>query len=190
MKKKSLDQVTLVDKNDQVLGVMDKLEAHRNGGMLHRAISVFLFRKQGQDLELCIQQRSDEKIVGAGQWANTVCGNVRPTEDYLECAKRRLQEELGISDPKLELQPGAKFIYQAACNEEFSEHELDQVFVGWYDGAVQPNSAEVADTAWVSLSSLQNGNLDKPAYNWAPWFVIMLEREEVMESIEHVINFV
>lgn len=35
-------------------------------------------------------------IVGAGQWANTCYGNVRPGESYLECAWRRLCEELGI----------------------------------------------------------------------------------------------
>jgi len=184
----SLDQVTLVDKDDNVLGAMDKLEAHRNGGMLHRAISVFLFRKFEDKMELLIQKRSAKKIVGAGQWANTVCGNVRPTENYLECASRRLREELGIVDPELALQPGAKFQYQVACNAEFSEHEIDQIFVGWYNGEVLPNPEEVATTTWVSWQSLQRGRFIDLEYNWTPWFVIMLEKKEVLDSISEAVN--
>ncbi|MDA1080007.1 MAG: NUDIX domain-containing protein [bacterium] len=181
------DQVTLVDKNDKVLGAMDKLEAHRNGGVLHRAISVFLFRKKNDKVELLIQQRSAKKIVGAGQWANTACGNVRPTENYLECAQRRLREELGIIDPELVLQPGAKFQYQVACNPEFSENELDQVFVGWYDGEVRQNPEEVANTDWVLWQKLQDGKFEQLDYDWAPWFEIMLKRKEVVCSIFEVV---
>ncbi|MDQ5950941.1 MAG: isopentenyl-diphosphate Delta-isomerase, partial [Patescibacteria group bacterium] len=67
------DQVTLITEQDEVIGTMDKIEAHRGDGKLHRASSVFLFKKsEDGEVELLVQQRSDKKIVGAGQWANTV----------------------------------------------------------------------------------------------------------------------
>ena len=163
---------------------MDKLEAHRGDGKLHRAISVFLFRKtEAGDVELLIQQRSDKKIVGAGQWANTVCGNVWPEESYESCARRRLEFELGISgeDQKLlELAPVTKFRYQVKCNEEFSENEIDQVFMGWFDGEIKlrPNFDEVAGTRWVEWSKLSNISLREALeINWAPWIEIMFQNE-------------
>src|SRR3989344_6441635 len=121
-----LDQVILVDEADNQIGTMDKVAAHRGQGRLHRAISVFLFNDQGQ---LLIQQRSQEKITAQGQWGNTCCGNVRPGESYQECAYRRLREELGIAEG-VTLAPVRKFSYFARCGEEFSEREIDQVFVG------------------------------------------------------------
>ncbi|NCN24372.1 MAG: isopentenyl-diphosphate delta-isomerase [Candidatus Pacebacteria bacterium CG10_big_fil_rev_8_21_14_0_10_42_12] len=170
-----LDKVILVNQKDEVIGEMDKMDAHRGEGKLHRAISVFLFRKLGDDVELLIQQRSAKKIVGAHQWANTVCGNVRPGETYEVCARRRLEEELGIIDPQLILTPAKKFQYQVKCNEEFSENEIDQIFTGWFDGELNINPDEVQKVDWISWQSLQNGKYADLEYNWAPWFVIMME---------------
>ena len=43
-------KVVLVDPEDNVLGVMDKLEAHVGAGHLHRAVSVCLFDEAGRVL--------------------------------------------------------------------------------------------------------------------------------------------
>ena len=37
------EEVILVDKHDVEQGTMEKMEAHKNGGTLHRAFSVFVF---------------------------------------------------------------------------------------------------------------------------------------------------
>lgn len=174
----STDLVTLVNEHDQPIGSMDKVEAHRGQGKLHRAISVFLVRKNANgQLETLIQQRSADKIVGALQWANTCCGNVRPDETYLECAQRRLREELGIGlDSAVipTLEPVTKFTYQVQCNELFSENEIDQIYVGWFDGEVVANPAEVADTKWVQVTELaqavQAPNVDA---NYVPWLKLL-----------------
>lgn len=167
----NLDQVILVDELDRELGVIDKIEAHRGEGKLHRAISVFLFNKERK---LLIQQRSEKKIVGSGQWANTCCGNVRPGESYLDCAHRRLREELGIiigrDESLTRLQEVTKFLYQTKCNDEFSEHEMDTVFVGRFDGEVYPNPDEVQATKWIKFKELLN---QEPL---APWVKIMGEK--------------
>jgi len=172
------DEVILVDEQDNQIGVMDKVEAHRGEGKRHRAVSVFLFNDGGK---LLIQQRSREKIVGALQWANTCCGNVRPTESYEECALRRLEEELGITG--VSIRSVHKFEYHVRCNEAFSEFEIDTVFFGQFDGNVVLNHAEVAQVEWVdSATILAQMKQANPQYEFAPWFRILVEQEHVLQD--------
>lgn len=180
----TLDQVVLVNEHDQEVGVMDVLEAHRGEGRLHRAVSVYLFRQQVGGIEMLMQQRSPQKIVGGTQWANTVCGNVRPGETPEQCAYRRLREELAIT--QVEIDPIYKFRYQVQCNAEFSENEIDRVFYGWYDSGVDPNPVEVARVEWVSWEYLKR-HVASGAMNGktpAPWFEIMLKDRELVERLD------
>ena len=178
MKNNTLDQVILVNENDEQIGVMDKVEAHRGEGKLHRASSVFLFNQKG---EVLVQQRSSEKIVGALQWQNTCCGNVRPDDNYAECAQRRLKEELNIENVKL--QELTKFLYRTPCNEEFSEYEWDTVYVGEYNGEVHPNPSETVSTKWIAVDELLNelkrdtGQLSGTKF--VPWLHIMAEKKVI-----------
>lgn len=87
------NSATVVDKQDQVLGAMDKYLAHKYPPVLHRAISIWLFNEKG---EVLLQQRSSKKKVSPLKWGNAVCGNVRYGETRLTCAYRRLYQELGI----------------------------------------------------------------------------------------------
>ena len=172
-KSTSLDEVVLVDQTDKIIGRLDKLEAHRHGARLHRAVSVWLTRPAhlGGGLSLdtlddansnwqCLfQKRSLHKIVGANLWANTICGNVRPVESYQTCAHRRLKEELGITG--VPLSPLLKFKYSCLATPEYSEREIDQVFIGQYLGSIHPNSLEVSDYQWLNHQELLNLSLPK-----------------------------
>ncbi|MBU0576506.1 isopentenyl-diphosphate Delta-isomerase [Patescibacteria group bacterium] len=167
-KNNSLDQVILVNESDHQLGVMDKVSAHRHPARLHRASSVLLYNSQGEWL---IQQRSAYKIVGANQWANACCGNLRPGENYKQCAVRRLKEELDIAG--VWLKRLHKFIYKIECNDEFGEHEMDTVFVGQYEGLVNPNPLEVKNIRWISTKELLE-ELDQNKSVYAPWTKLVL----------------
>jgi isopentenyl-diphosphate delta-isomerase type 1 len=183
--------VTLVNEQDEVIGETGIIEAHKGKGLLHRAISVFLFRKNADAIELLMQQRSQGKIVGAQEWANTVCGNVRPGETYEACAERRLQQELGITFSRSSLQPLTKFRYQVQCNETYSENEMDLIFAGWYEGEVLPQPAEVMAVAWLPWRVLQENSRDiKKELIWnnkrlklAPWFMMMLADTTIQERL-------
>ncbi|MCB9813455.1 MAG: NUDIX domain-containing protein [Pseudomonadales bacterium] len=143
------DKVIVVDFDDKYVGKMDKFKAHEHPAKLHQAVSVWLINKQGKIL---LQKRSLEKIVGASWWANAICGNVRPDEIYLNCAKRRLKDEINIEN--LDLIPVYKFIYKAYCNDKYGEFEFDEVFVSRYEGKVIPNASEVSEIDWVDLDEL------------------------------------
>lgn len=149
-----------VDEHDQEIDKIEKFEAHIHPAKLHRASSVWLYRKNANsETEVLLQKRSKEKIVGAGWWANTCCGNVWWQEQYQDCAKRRLQIELGVSlQNQPELKEVFKFRYRAYCNEIYAEHEWVTVFAGSVDAAsfqVLPNTAQVESTQWVALSELK-----------------------------------
>src|SRR5688572_2444920 len=139
--------VTLVDADDNVLGSEAKLRAHRDG-TLHRAFSIFVFDR---DRRLLLQRRAPHKYHSASLWSNTCCGHPRPGEAPAMAAARRLQEEMGFS---CDLHPAFRKIYRAMLPGSMVEHELDQVFVGRFDGVPSPNPLEVDDVTRLSLDEL------------------------------------
>jgi isopentenyl-diphosphate delta-isomerase len=160
--------VVLVDPSDQEVGTAEKLEAHRRG-LLHRAISVFLFDRDGR---LLLQRRGAEKYHAAGLWSNTCCGHPRPGEPPARAAARRLEEEMGLDCPVRSL---GQVRYRAAVSDDLVEHELDHVFVGRCDRDPSPDSHEVSGWEWVALDALQE-RLDRTPARFTPWLPILLER--------------
>ena len=71
-----IEEVILVDKNDNALGFMEKMEAHEKG-ILHRAFSVFILNDKS---ELLIQRRAKTKYHSAGLWTNSCCSHQRKDE--------------------------------------------------------------------------------------------------------------
>ncbi len=146
----------LVDENDQEIGQMEKLEAHKLG-LLHRAFSVFVFNSKG---ELLLQQRASGKYHSAGLWSNTCCSHPQAGESLLTAAERRLQEEMGMCTP---LKAIYSFIYQATFDNGLSEHEFDHVLVGYSDELPHINLEEVSDYRYISLADLSKEIETEPA---------------------------
>jgi isopentenyl-diphosphate delta-isomerase len=163
-------EIVLVDEHDQPIGVADKLAPHQNGGRLHRAFSVFVFNAAGQML---LQQRAPGKYHFARLWTNACCSHPRPGKDVAAEAAARLHYEMGID---VALNPLFTFIYRADDPVSgLTEHELDHVFVGRFQGAPRPIAVEVMDWKWVDPQSVQADVAAHPA-QYTPWFKIVLER--------------
>lgn len=191
------DQVILVNEKDDQIGVMNKVRAHRSPAKLHRAASVFLFRQKKDEperVELLLQQRSQEKIVGALEWANSVCVNLRPGESYPRAAKRRLQEELGISAEvatKILLTDIFTFRYRTECENGFGENEIDHIFAGWVsekldqDLMLALNPSEVKAAEWVEFAGFAQLKQKMKALglSLAPWFELMLEDQKLEQKM-------
>ncbi|GAB0157173.1 isopentenyl-diphosphate Delta-isomerase [Chryseobacterium sp. Alg-005] len=159
--------VVLVNPEDEVLGLMEKQQAHVNG-LLHRAFSIFLFNSKG---EMLLQKRAAEKYHSPNQWTNAVCSHPRSGETYLEGAQRRLKEELGIV---ADLSEKFNFIYKADVGEGLWEHELDHVFVGTYEGDFHLNKDEVDAVRYISMEELDQELSTNPEH-FTEWFKIILE---------------
>ncbi len=164
------EYVILVDEQDNAIGTEEKLKAHEEG-LLHRAFSVFLFRKKGP-VELLLQQREKNKYHCGGLWANSCCSHPRQNESITEAASRRLQEELGIG---AQLEPVGSFQYKAVFANGLTEHERDHVVVGVFDSESIPfNTAEVEAVRWISLAHLED-ELNRNPEQFTPWFNLALK---------------
>lgn len=162
------EYVVLVDRNDNELGLMEKQQAHI-AGLLHRAFSVFIFNTNG---ELMLQQRAANKYHSPTLWTNTCCSHPRENESYLEAAQRRLEEEMGFN---CELYYKFNFIYKANLDNGLTEHELDYVFIGTFDGEPQLNPEEVMAYRWVDMNDLKK-DMQKNPQNYTAWFKIIFDQ--------------
>ena len=162
------EQVILVDKNDNQIGLMPKLEAHEKA-VLHRAFSVFVFNKKN---ELMLQQRAMHKYHSPGLWTNTCCSHQRNGETNIKAGKRRLQEEMGFVT---ELKETTSFIYKAPFDNGLTEHELDHIMIGYYENAPEINKEEVEAWKWMSLENVKKDIELKPEL-YTAWFKIIFEK--------------
>ncbi len=163
-----MDQVILVDRDDNPIGVGEKTATHQRG-TLHRAFSIFIFNPAGHML---LQQRAHHKYHSGGLWSNACCSHPRPGEETQKAAHRRLQEEMGFDCP---LEEVFQFIYRAELDNDLIEHEYDHVLVGVYDGQVTPNPNEVAAYQWVEVEALQRDVQTHPD-RYTVWFKQVLDR--------------
>jgi isopentenyl-diphosphate delta-isomerase len=67
------------------------------------------------------------------------------------------------------------FIYRANLNNGLTEYELDHVFIGKYDGEVNPNPSEVEDWRWVNINDLKK-DVEQNPNKYTVWFKIALDR--------------
>ena len=168
-----MEYVILVDKQDNPIGVMEKMEAHEKG-LLHRAFSVFVFNKKG---EMLLQQRAISKYHSGGLWTNTCCSHPRKGEKTIDAAHRRLKEEMGFD---CEIEKAFDFIYESKLDNNLTEHELDHVFIGTYEDKIIPNPEEVENYKYVTIPWLLD-DLKKHPTQYTEWFKICLQ--EVLERV-------
>lgn len=161
------EKVVLVNENDEVLGVEEKLATHLRGA-LHRAFSIFVFNSTGS---LLVQRRTASKYHSAGLWSNTCCGHPRLGESTEAASRRRLFEEMGFD---CELQKVFEFVYYAELGDGLFEHEYDHVLVGLFNGIPNPNPQEVDDWRWVELPKLKLELQQNPTH-FTHWFRVALE---------------
>lgn len=166
-----MEHVVLVDKEDNELGTMEKMEAHRRG-ILHRAFSILLFDNAGRIL---LQKRSKTKYHSSGLWTNTCCSHPLPGESLDVATRRRLKEEMGI-----DLQPvySFTFLYKAPLDKQLIEHELDHVFVGSFNGSPRINENEVEDWKYVDLNWLKDDMRKNPS-QYTVWFRLIVDHPQL-----------
>lgn len=158
------DVVELVDPRGRAVGVAGKVDAHRPPGLLHRALSVFLFDATGS---IVVQRRAGSKALFSGLWSNSCCTHPAPGEGVVAGAARRVPEELGTQATAL-AEVGS-FTYRALdARTGLVEHELDHLLVGGVAGPLDPNPDEVADVRSLPLDELAD-ELARDPGSFTPW---------------------
>lgn len=166
----NFQEVILVNEQDEPIGTMEKIEAHRQA-LLHRAFSVFIFNSRG---EMLLQQRALCKYHSAGLWTNACCSHPAPGESTADAAARRLREELGFTT---ELHKIFDFTYRTEFDNGLIEHEFDHVFTGIYEGEIRPDHEEVKDYRYSGLPAISRSLQSHPE-QYTSWFRIAFPKVE------------
>ena len=162
------ENVVLVDKNDNPIGLMEKIEAHRRG-LLHRAFSVFIIDDASR---LLLQRRSQTKYHSPGLWTNTCCSHPRNGEILIDAANRRLMQEMGMS---ANLKHMFSFIYRAEFDNGLIEHEFDHVFIGKSNSDPVINSDEVCEWKWTEIKKIKKDIIEN-SHHYTEWFKIIFNK--------------
>jgi isopentenyl-diphosphate delta-isomerase len=172
------EKVILVNERDEEIGTMPKMEAHERA-VLHRAFSVFVMNSNGETM---LQQRAAEKYHSPLLWTNTCCSHQRLGETNIEAGKRRLQEEMGF---QTELRELFSFIYKAPFDNGLTEHELDHVMMGYFEGEPEINKEEVASWKWMTPADIKR-DMETSPESYTAWFRIIFDKfyDHLMENIE------
>jgi isopentenyl-diphosphate delta-isomerase len=163
-------QVILVNESDEIIGAMDKMEAHRKGE-LHRAFSVFIFNSKG---EMLLQQRALNKYHSGGLWTNACCSHPSPGEDTMTAANRRLKEEMGF---QTHLKKIFDFVYRSEFENGLIEHEFDHIFVGEFERDILMNRDEVKDFCYKKLDEIRDSLAIQPQ-KYTAWFQLAFPKIE------------
>lgn len=145
---------------------VEKLEVHRLG-LRHPAVSVFVMNGEAT----LLQRRALDKYHTPGLWANACCTHPRWGEEPMDCALRRLREELGIEG--LALAARGEIEYRADVGGAMVEHECVNLFVGEGRPTLAPNPEEVMETRWLSRAALEAEIAQAPE-RFTPWLRIYM----------------
>jgi len=136
------EQVERVDEQDQVIGVVDRDDAVRNG-WLHRVATTVCRDAEGRYL---VHRRADGLTRFPGRHGVFVGGAVAVGESYAAAAARELHEELGVDVP---VRPVCVFL----CRGESASYWL-AVHEAVLDGEVRPDPREIAWHGWLTATEL------------------------------------
>lgn len=155
-----MSKVTIVDKNDNVIGGEERTVVYEKG-LIHRLIRVLLFNEKN---ELVLQWRSANEDTFPNTWDQSAGGHVDEGEDYETAAYRELEEELGVKSAELTLL--GKFYTEGQIGAK-NIKRFNAVFKARYDGEFTLQKEEVEKVKWFNLEELYKEIEEKPE-NFTP----------------------
>jgi 16S rRNA (adenine1518-N6/adenine1519-N6)-dimethyltransferase len=129
----------VVDDRNHVVRQATRRDVHSND-WLHRAVHIFVLNSKG---EVFLQLRSHLKDKKPGKWDSSAAGHLDAGEDYLPCAVRELEEELGIRTTPERLALAGTVAAGPGTGWEFVE-----LYVTQHDGPLRLPAAEIETGQW------------------------------------------
>ena len=173
------DQIIVVDYDDNEIGIGEKIEVHKKG-LLHRAFSVFLVKGS----KILLQKRNMTKYHSGGKITNSCCSHPRVGETTQAAAERRVTEELGVMQTKLN--EIGHIIYRCDFGTGITEYEYDHIYIGFYDGQVVPDKNEIEEVFWEEIDLIKTDVAEHPE-KFTCWFIsaftVLLEYLKNEESV-------
>ena len=136
--------VDVVDEDDRPVATVTRREL-RARNLLHRCTYVLVRNAAG---EILVHRRTDTKDVHPGAYDVFAGGVCSAGESYDDCARREVAEELGVVGAEL------RFLFRHRYRGEHGQAWGAVYEVRW-DGPVRHQESEVAWSAWVAPTQLQ-----------------------------------
>jgi len=155
--------VVLVDEQNNVQGTAPKATVHTTSTPLHRGFSVFLFNEKK---EFYVTRRSLVKKTFPGVWTNSYCGHPAISETAEEAAKRRAQDELGISS--IEIHKVLPYRYRYADQGGIVENEICPIIIATTNQQPIINPNEVEEAFWTPWQTFYK-DIQQTPQKYSPW---------------------
>ncbi|KQB86886.1 isopentenyl-diphosphate Delta-isomerase [Corynebacterium lowii] len=175
--------VVLCDEGGEPIGTAPKATVHTADTPLHLAFSSYLRDERGRVL---LTRRALGKKTWPGVWTNSCCGHPAPGEATEAAVRRRIGQELGVSDrffaDSSEVLPD--FRYWARDSSGVVENEVCPVFVIGLDSGAElyPAAAEVDSWQWVEPQALITA-VDSTPCVFSPWMVEQLAHQALRQAL-------
>jgi len=157
------EMLDIVNEFDEVIAQASRAHIHETN-QLHRATHIMLTNSQGQ---VFVQLRSGTKDTNPGLWDSSAAGHVDAGETYLNCARRELEEELGI---RLDADQLMEVGQQPPTPD--NGFEFVRIYAASSDAAITLEPGEIDDGKWLSEPELDHW-LDTRPEDFAGSFVVI-----------------
>ena len=145
-----------IDKNDTVLGKIEREEAHRKR-LLHRAGVVFVFNSKGRTF---LTRRSNTKRIFPG-CVDCVCSfHVKHGQTYEEAAKVELLEETGIH--------GTPVFAGKYLLDKDPDHMYVAVFWIRHNGSLKLDPEEATEGSFYTVEEADRKIREEKITHWLP----------------------
>lgn len=155
-----MEILDIVDEHGQPTGETVPRSIAHTEGIRHRTSHVWLARRRGDQIEILVQKRCDEKDSFPGCYDISSAGHIPAGVDFKPSAIRELKEELGIDASEEELiYCGYRHIsYDGEFRgEPFRDRQFTNTYVMWRDLEVSDftlQAEEVSEVRWFELETL------------------------------------
>ena len=139
-------------------------EFKQNPALIMGAAHVWIWRKQGTNIEVLLQRRSRSKSTWPGYLDISAAGHIDAGESPVDSVLREAQEEIDI-DIEAE-----KLYYVFSLRTPLSGREFDVVYLYQLDRDIQFNfnDGEVDELLWKSLDEFEVMTKNPEEYNLVP----------------------
>jgi isopentenyldiphosphate isomerase len=151
--------------------------------LLHAASHVWIWRRDGQDIEILLQKRAADKRTWPSRYDISAAGHIDLGEDELQAAIREAEEEIGHTPDisKLEF-IGTHRCFVVAKDKTWTENEIRFLYLLQADAhiAFKLEDGEVDSLEWKPASVIKQELADKTLQdNYVPhsdaYFAILFE---------------
>ncbi len=135
-----------------------------SNALLHAASHVWIWRQNGQDIEILLQKRAADKRTWPSRYDISAAGHVDLDEDELQAAVREAEEEIGFSPDISQLEfLGIHRCFVVSADKTWTENEISFLYLLRIDTdtkfALEDGEVELLD--WKTASTIKQELADK-----------------------------